>query len=84
MVQDLGTRSGYGHQGMYHPAAVGEIDLGRVVLQVSGDPLSFTPVLQSVALDVDPGLRLHNVITLTKSPMDSGISSPSGPLFSWP
>jgi hypothetical protein len=64
VVEDLGKMSGYGPQGMYHPAAVGDIYPVNIVVQVKGDAKPFTPRLQSVALAVDPTLRLHSVMTL--------------------
>ena len=64
VVEDLGTRSGYGPQGMYHPAALGEVHPLQVVLHAGGDARSLAPVLQTVATSVDPGLRVDDVITL--------------------
>ena len=64
VVEDLGTRSGYGYQGMYHPAAAGDVHPGRIVVHVGGDARAFAAVLQSAAVQVDPALQLHDVITL--------------------
>jgi predicted permease len=64
VVEDMGTLSGYGPQGMYHPARAGEIQPVHVVMHVRGEASTFVPVLQSVAADVDPSLRLHQLFTL--------------------
>ena len=66
VVEDLGTISGYGPQGMYHPAAIGDIYPVHVAVQVKGGAELFTPRLQSATLAVDPTLRLHDPMTLEK------------------
>jgi predicted permease len=64
VVEDLGTISGYGPQGMYHPAAPGDVYPVHIAVQVKGGAQPFTPRLQRVALAVDPTLRLHDLMTL--------------------
>ena len=64
VVEDLGTVSGYGHMGMYHPAAVDEIRGARVLVHVAGDPGGFASELRGIAMAVDPALALDNVVTL--------------------
>lgn len=64
VVEDLGTQSGFGPQGMYHPARPGELLPVHVVVRARGDARSFTPTLRRIATDVDPALRLEQVRTL--------------------
>ena len=64
VVEDLGTVSGYGGMGMYHPAASADIRRPRILLGIAGDPGSFASQLRQVAMDVDPDLALHDVIPL--------------------
>jgi predicted permease len=64
VVEDLGTISGYGPQGMYHAAGVGDVYPVNIVVRVKGDAKPFTPQLQRLALAVDPTLRVHDVLTL--------------------
>ncbi len=64
VVEDLGRMSGYGRQGVYHPAAVGDIYPVHIALDVRGDSKPFAPHLLSAALGVDPSLRVHDVMTL--------------------
>ncbi len=66
VVEDLGTVSGYGHQGMYHPAEAGHIHPVRAAIHVGGDARTFGPTLRGIAMEVDPALTLHNVITLAE------------------
>ena len=66
VVEDLGRMSGYGTQGVYHPVAVGEIYPVYVAIDVRGDSEAFSPILSSVAVGVDPGLRVHEVMTLAQ------------------
>ena len=64
VVEDLGTVSGYGHMGMYHPGAVDEIRGARVLVHVAGGPGGFASELRRIAMAVDPALGLDNVVTL--------------------
>jgi len=64
VVEDLGTVSGCGPQGMYHPAAVPDMSPVNVVVHVTGEAPSFGPILRSIAIEIDPALRLHELITL--------------------
>ncbi len=66
VVEDLGRMSGYGTQGVYHPVAVGEIYPVYVAIDVRGDSEAFSPILSSVAVGVDPALRVHEVMTLAQ------------------
>jgi hypothetical protein len=65
VVEDLGgSMSGYGPTGMYHPLALGPTYPVHIAVQVRGDPESFAPRLNRVAIDVDPTLRLNDVLPL--------------------
>ena len=64
VVEDLGTVSGYGHQGMYHPAEAGDIHPVRAAIHVGGDARAFGPSLRAIAMEVEPALALHNITTL--------------------
>lgn len=64
VVEDLGTISGYGAAGMYHPADPGDMYPVHAVVHVSGDPRSFQPTFRSIAMSVDPTLTLHGLMTL--------------------
>jgi putative ABC transport system permease protein len=64
VVEDLGTISGYGPTGMYHPVAAGDIHPARVLLHVSGDPRSFEPAFRRIAMDVAPDLIVRDVMML--------------------
>ena len=64
VVEDLGTLSGYGPMGMYHPAAAGDLNPVHLVVHASGEAPSFGPILRALAVEVDPALRLHDLVTL--------------------
>lgn len=64
VVEDLGTQSGFGPQGMYHPARPGELLPVHVVVKALGDARPFIPTLRRIAAEVDPALRLEQVRTL--------------------
>ena len=63
--RDLGTTSGYGRMGIYHPIARDRQYPMRFVLRVSGDPDALVPALRKVAADVDPTLRVSAPMSLT-------------------
>ena len=64
VVEDLGTVSGYGHMGVYHTAPAGQFRPAHMVVHVRGDPRTFMPAIRTAATGLDPGLQLHDVITL--------------------
>ena len=64
VVPDLGATSGYGPVGFYHPRKPGEGYPVHMAVHVGGDPAAFGPTLRAAAVDVDPTLRLSNVLTL--------------------
>jgi putative ABC transport system permease protein len=66
VVPDLGTihddpRNG---AGIYHPVAPGEVFPLHIALHVRGDPEALTSRLRAIALEVDPTLRLDEVLPL--------------------
>ncbi len=73
VARDLGTKSGFGLAGIYHPMTQGEVTDGSaresgypiyLAIHAKGDPLSFVPRLRAIATSVDPTLRLHEPIRL--------------------
>jgi ABC-type antimicrobial peptide transport system permease subunit len=64
VVGNLGlTPTGLGEADfMFLPASVA--DAPFVVVRVNGDAASFAPQLRTIAMQVEPGLRLQNVMTL--------------------
>jgi ABC-type antimicrobial peptide transport system permease subunit len=50
--------------GMYHPAAAGDLNPVHLVVHASGEAPSFGPILRALAVEVDPALRLHDLVTL--------------------
>ena len=51
-------------QGIYHPAAPGEIHPMRLAIHVGNDPLSFTPRLRALVNDVDATAMVVNPLPL--------------------
>ena len=66
VAPDLGTTSGYGEAGLYHPLTSGEGAAAYLVAQVRGEPEAFAPALQRLAAGVDPSLRLHAILALDR------------------
>lgn len=64
VAPDLGTNSGWGPAGVYHPLAREAMYPLNVAVHVRGDPHAFAPRLRSIATDVDPTLRLEDVMPL--------------------
>lgn len=64
VAPDMGTNSGWGPAGIYHPLVRSEIYPLNAAIRVTGDPHAFTPRLRSIATDVDPTLRLADVMPL--------------------
>jgi hypothetical protein len=65
VAPDLGTVSGYGAAGIYHPAAPGSAQTPHMIIEIAGDAGAFRPALFDAALAVDPRLRVDDVMTLT-------------------
>jgi putative ABC transport system permease protein len=51
---------------VYHPIMPGGDGSVRVALRVRGDPVNLAPRLRTIAAGVDPTLRLHDVVPLSK------------------
>ncbi len=66
VVEDLGTVSGYGHQGMYHPAEPGDIHPARAVIHMAGDARAFGPTLRGIAMEVEPTLIVEDIQDLAE------------------
>ena len=63
--RDLGTTSGYGRLGVYHPIARGQQYPVQFVVHSVGDPDVIVPELRRVAAQVDPTLRVSAPMSLT-------------------
>ena len=63
--RDIGTVSGYGRMGIYHPIARRQQYPMRFALHVRGDPDAFVPALRQLAAAVDPTLRVTAPMSLT-------------------
>jgi putative ABC transport system permease protein len=64
VVPDLGTTSGYGPEGVYLPARMGDHYPLRIAVHVQGDARAFAPRLMETAMRVDPTLRIEGLIRL--------------------
>jgi predicted permease len=77
VAPDLGTNSGWGPAGIYHPLAravngpatalgfdTAQVYPLNVAIRLRGDPKAFTPRLRAIATDVDVTLRLAEVMPL--------------------
>jgi predicted permease len=63
-VGDLGTTSGYGSAGIYHPIDREATYPVYLAIHLKGDPAAFAPRLRALAGAVDPALRLYAVTPL--------------------
>jgi putative ABC transport system permease protein len=54
-------------EGIYHPGSADTIRPHRIAVHVKGDATSFVPRLRAIATDVDPGLRLHEIVRLDEA-----------------
>lgn len=66
VVEDLGTTSGYGAMGMYHPADLAETYPLHVAVHVPGGAGTFQADLLRAGFSVDPALRIDDVQTLAE------------------
>lgn len=64
VAPDIGTNSGWGPAGIYHPLVRNTIYPLNVAIHVRGDSKTFTPRLRAIATDVEPTLRLAEVMPL--------------------
>jgi hypothetical protein len=69
VVEDLGAASGYGPQGVYHPARAADIYPVHVLVHAPGSAATLGPALHAAALDVDPAIGLS--CTTRRMPMGS-------------
>jgi predicted permease len=66
VAPDLGTTSGYGEAGIYHPLSPDSALSIYMLVHVKGDPAAFAPRFQRLAADVDPALRLQEILPLDR------------------
>jgi predicted permease len=64
VAPDMGTISGWGPAGIYHPLDRASMYPLNVAVHVRGDPQGFAPRLRAMATDVDPTLRLAELMPL--------------------
>ncbi len=64
VAPDMGTNSGWGPAGVYHPLIRESLYPLNVTVHVRGDPSAFTPRLRAIATEVDATLRLAEVMPL--------------------
>ena len=64
--RDLGTTSGYGRLGVYHPIARSEQYPVRFAVRVAGAPADLVPELRRLGAAVDPTLRISTPMSLTE------------------
>lgn len=64
VVQDLGTRTGYGEAGVYHANRGGPAVPLHLLAHISGPPERLEPIVRREALRVDPGLTIEYVTPL--------------------
>lgn len=64
VAPDMGTNSGWGPAGVYHPLSRELLYPLNVTVHVRGNPVAFTPRLRAIATDVDATLRLAEVMPL--------------------
>jgi len=64
VAPDMGTNSGWGPAGIYHPLVRKGMYPLNVALHVRGDPNAFAPRLRALAADADVTLRLAELMPL--------------------
>jgi putative ABC transport system permease protein len=64
VAPDMGTNSGWGPAGIYHPLVRGTMYPLNVAVHVRGDAQAFAPRVRAIATDVDVTLRLADVMPL--------------------
>ena len=64
VVEDIGAASGYGPQGVYHPARAADIYPVNVLVHIPRTAETYGSALLAAAQEVDPGLRLRDMMTL--------------------
>ena len=63
--RDLGTTSGYGRLGIYHPISRSQQYPVRFVVRVAGDPDDIISEVRKLGAQVDPSLRISAPMSLT-------------------
>jgi putative ABC transport system permease protein len=68
VVPDLGTAQGHDPKvaGIYHPATVAGAYPAQVAVHVRGDPAALAPRLRALATEVDPRLRVYDLLPLDR------------------
>jgi predicted permease len=64
VAPDMGTNSGWGPAGIYHPLVRNTIYPLNMAIHVRGDPVAFAPRLRAIATDVETSLRLAELMPL--------------------
>ncbi|MGH7575081.1 MAG: ABC transporter permease, partial [Longimicrobiales bacterium] len=64
VVRDLGTTSGYGRAGFYHPLPASGTHPVYMVVHVRSDPAAFAPQLRAAAMAADYALRIEALMPL--------------------
>ncbi|MQA92301.1 MAG: FtsX-like permease family protein, partial [Gemmatimonas sp.] len=64
VAPDLGMTSGYNAAGFYQPIIPDAAPPRFMLMRVRGEPEAFAPTLRRLASDVDPDLRLNDVLPL--------------------
>ena len=64
VAPDMGTNSGWGPAGIYHPLVRRSMYPLNAAIHVRGDPRAFAPRLRAIATDVDVALRLTDLMPL--------------------
>ena len=64
VAPDMGTNSGWGPAGIYHPLVRDSIYPLNMAIHVRDNPTAFAPRLRAIATDVDPTLQLAELMPL--------------------
>jgi predicted permease len=69
VVRDIGRPAGGDSSetaGIYHPASPETVIPAYLLVHVKGRPESFVPRLRTLAAEVDPGMRIHEAVSLNE------------------
>ena len=64
VARDIGMTSGYGRSGIYHPITSADAHPLYAAVHLRGDPAAFAPQLRAVVTEVDPTLRVSELLPL--------------------
>ena len=67
VVPDMGFSPGGADPkvaGFYHPVAPGSVVPAQIAIHVMGNPEALTPKLRAIATEVDPTIRLYDIVPL--------------------